>query len=121
MPLFDVKKQLAFYGAYHREPTNVKIHMACVPALLGTGFLFVSAVFCFCFCSSLRIVYPRGFSIDISRCIQGTATPVLARTPAVLQKLNLPLNLGTLAATLYSTLLVSPTVRGLLYPNPLTN
>lgn len=41
MPLFDLKKNLVFYGAYHREPTNVAIHIACVPMLLATGFVFV--------------------------------------------------------------------------------
>ncbi|KAF2179797.1 DUF962-domain-containing protein [Zopfia rhizophila CBS 207.26] len=80
---FDLKKQLVFYGAYHRDPTNVKIHMACVPILLATGFLF------------------------------GTNTPSLP-TPQRLQRLNLPLNLGTLAATLYSTLYItlSPNLAG---------
>jgi hypothetical protein len=58
MPLFDLKKNLVFvrlqpshstigtnntlqYGAYHRDPTNVAIHIACVPLLLATGALFV--------------------------------------------------------------------------------
>ncbi|KAF2125367.1 hypothetical protein P153DRAFT_370040 [Dothidotthia symphoricarpi CBS 119687] len=40
MPVFDLKKNLVFYGAYHRDPTNVAIHIACVPVLLATGFLF---------------------------------------------------------------------------------
>ncbi|KAF2246029.1 DUF962-domain-containing protein [Trematosphaeria pertusa] len=83
MPLFDLKKQLVFYGAYHADPTNVKIHITCVPILLATGFLFA------------------------------TNTPSL-RTPPLLTKLHLPLNLGTLAATTYSTLylLLSPNVAG---------
>ncbi|KII95884.1 hypothetical protein PLICRDRAFT_150858 [Plicaturopsis crispa FD-325 SS-3] len=32
--LFDVKKQLTFYGAYHTNPANVAIHMLCVPLLI---------------------------------------------------------------------------------------
>lgn len=40
------------YGAYHRDPTNVAIHIACVPVLLATGFVFV------------RLLY-----LNISRCI----------------------------------------------------
>ncbi|ETW84268.1 hypothetical protein HETIRDRAFT_439100 [Heterobasidion irregulare TC 32-1] len=32
--LFDVRKQLTFYGAYHSNPTNVNIHIICVPLLL---------------------------------------------------------------------------------------
>ncbi|EIN10393.1 DUF962-domain-containing protein [Punctularia strigosozonata HHB-11173 SS5] len=34
--LFDVRKQLTFYGAYHSNHTNVLIHMCCVPVLLWT-------------------------------------------------------------------------------------
>ncbi|KAF1941047.1 DUF962-domain-containing protein [Clathrospora elynae] len=86
MPVFDLKKNLVFYGAYHRDPTNVAIHIACVPVLLATGFLF------------------------------GTNTPTLPiRHPALLARLNLPLNLGTLAAATYSTLylLLSPNIAGL--------
>ena len=44
MPLFDLKKNLVFYGAYHRNPTNVAIHIACVPVLMATGFLFVRSL-----------------------------------------------------------------------------
>ncbi|KAJ4373470.1 hypothetical protein N0V86_007609 [Didymella sp. IMI 355093] len=40
MAVFDLKKNLVFYGAYHREPTNVAIHIGCVPILLATGILF---------------------------------------------------------------------------------
>jgi hypothetical protein len=64
MPIFDLKKNLVFvctlytlctliakqanpptkqYGAYHRDPTNVAIHITCVPVLLATAFLFVCA------------------------------------------------------------------------------
>ncbi|KAH4410245.1 hypothetical protein HBH92_129500 [Parastagonospora nodorum] len=85
MPLFDLKKNLVFYGAYHRDPTNVAIHIACVPVLLATGFVF------------------------------GSNTPTLPiRAPALLTRLNLPLNLGTLAAFTYSTLylLLSPNIAG---------
>ncbi|KAF2260608.1 DUF962-domain-containing protein [Lojkania enalia] len=88
MPLFDLKKNLVFYGSYHREPTNVKIHMTFVPILLATGFLF------------------------------GTNTPSLrspARLAPLLSKLHLPLNLGTLSAATYSTIyiLLSPNAAGL--------
>jgi len=34
--LFDVVRQLTFYGAYHSNKTNVLIHMICVPILLWT-------------------------------------------------------------------------------------
>ncbi|KZM26748.1 uncharacterized protein EKO05_0010110 [Ascochyta rabiei] len=83
MSVFDLKKNLVFYGAYHREPTNIAIHVACVPILLATGFLF------------------------------GTNTPAI-RTPALLNRLNLPLNAGTLASLTYSTLylILSPNLAG---------
>jgi len=45
MPLFDLKKNLIFYGAYHREPTNVAVHIACVPMLLATGLVLVRVRF----------------------------------------------------------------------------
>ncbi|KAF3009455.1 hypothetical protein E8E13_001865 [Curvularia kusanoi] len=63
MAIFDLKKNLVFYGAYHREP--------------------------------------------------GSNTPSL-RTPALLSRLNLPLNLGTLASLTYSTLylVLSPNIAG---------
>ncbi|KAF9452174.1 DUF962-domain-containing protein [Macrolepiota fuliginosa MF-IS2] len=34
--LFDVTKQLTFYGAYHSNRINILIHMICVPILLWT-------------------------------------------------------------------------------------
>ncbi|KAI4685683.1 hypothetical protein J4E81_008835 [Alternaria sp. BMP 2799] len=85
MPVFDLKKNLVSYGAYHRDPTNVAIHIACVPVLLATGILF------------------------------GTNTPTLPiRQHPLLTRLNLPLNLGTIAAATYSTLylMLSPNLAG---------
>ncbi|KAI0003047.1 DUF962-domain-containing protein [Russula compacta] len=32
--LFNVRKQLAFYGAYHSNPINVLIHILCVPLIM---------------------------------------------------------------------------------------
>ncbi|KAF2021393.1 DUF962-domain-containing protein [Aaosphaeria arxii CBS 175.79] len=87
MPVFDLKKNLVFYGAYHREPTNVKIHMTFVPILLATGFFF------------------------------GTNTPSLNAPRALsslLTRTSLPLNLCTIAATTYATTytLLSPNIAG---------
>ena len=31
---FDLKRQLAFYGAYHTNPTNVAIHIIGVPSII---------------------------------------------------------------------------------------
>ncbi|KAI6128505.1 hypothetical protein EDD16DRAFT_1892599, partial [Pisolithus croceorrhizus] len=37
--LFDVRKQLAFYGAYHSHPVNILIHIFGVPAILWSAFV----------------------------------------------------------------------------------
>ncbi|KAG6335042.1 hypothetical protein ID866_4044 [Astraeus odoratus] len=37
--LFDVRKQLAFYGAYHSHPVNIWIHIFGVPAILWSAFV----------------------------------------------------------------------------------
>ncbi|PMD46072.1 DUF962-domain-containing protein [Hyaloscypha variabilis F] len=41
---FDLKKQLAFYGAYHNNKVNVGIHITCVPILFMTAVLLGSNV-----------------------------------------------------------------------------
>ncbi|KAF2201763.1 DUF962-domain-containing protein [Delitschia confertaspora ATCC 74209] len=71
----NLEKQLVFYGAYHHNPVNVGIHIACVPAILIT-FLAL-------FTNSPSVSLPSWLSIP-----------------------NLPLNVGTVTAVLYSTLYV---------------
>ncbi|KAI0838986.1 DUF962-domain-containing protein [Hypoxylon sp. FL0890] len=34
----NLERQLAFYGAYHRNSINIAIHMVCVPLILFSGF-----------------------------------------------------------------------------------
>lgn len=87
---FDLKKNLVFYGAYHRDPTNVNIHVTCVPILLATGFFFGS----------------NTPSLPLS-----SLPPKLA---SLLLKSHLPLNLCTIAGLTYSTsyLLLSPNLAG---------
>ncbi|THH11287.1 hypothetical protein EW145_g768 [Phellinidium pouzarii] len=34
--LFNVEKQLVFYGAFHSNKVNIRLHMLCVPLLLWT-------------------------------------------------------------------------------------
>ncbi|KAL2075429.1 hypothetical protein VTL71DRAFT_372 [Oculimacula yallundae] len=74
---FDLEKQLLFYGAYHHNPVNVGIHMVCVPLLLLTGFQF------------------------------GSNTPEFLKSPRFMTVRNLPLNLATVVAMLYSTLYIT--------------
>jgi len=35
---FSLRQQLAFYGAYHSNPTNVWIHILCVPAIVWSAY-----------------------------------------------------------------------------------
>ncbi|KAA1466088.1 DUF962-domain-containing protein [Dentipellis sp. KUC8613] len=42
--LFNVRKQLTFYGAYHSNPVNVGIHIVCVPILLWTFQVMMTAI-----------------------------------------------------------------------------
>jgi len=42
--VFDVRKQLTFYGAYHHNSTNIAIHELCVPLLLWSGLVLGSAI-----------------------------------------------------------------------------
>ncbi|KZV69212.1 DUF962-domain-containing protein [Peniophora sp. CONT] len=37
--LTDVRKQLTFYGAYHSNPTNIFIHVCCVPLIMWSVLL----------------------------------------------------------------------------------
>jgi len=83
-----LEKQLTFYGAYHHNPTNIGIHVVCVPLILLTAFLF------------------------------GTNTPNLIPLPSWLTIPYLPPNLGTLTALLYGSLyiLMEPVAGGFLAP-----
>ncbi|KIJ70480.1 hypothetical protein HYDPIDRAFT_164504 [Hydnomerulius pinastri MD-312] len=40
--LFDVRKQLTFYGSYHSHPVNVFIHIFGVPALLWSALVLTT-------------------------------------------------------------------------------
>ncbi|KAH0840106.1 hypothetical protein J3R83DRAFT_1080 [Lanmaoa asiatica] len=42
--LFDVRKQLAFYGSYHSHPVNVVIHIFGVPALLWSALVLTTLI-----------------------------------------------------------------------------
>mmetsp|Transcript_3525 Transcript_3525/g.6098 ORF Transcript_3525/g.6098 Transcript_3525/m.6098 type:complete len:217 (+) Transcript_3525:90-740(+) len=38
----NVAEEMAFYGAYHSNPINQLIHVFCVPAIWGTGVVWVA-------------------------------------------------------------------------------
>jgi uncharacterized membrane protein YGL010W len=76
----NLEKQLCFYGAYHNNPINIGIHMACVPLILATSLLLA------------------------------TNSPTIIPLPIWLTIPNLPLNAGTIGAIGYSVfyLLLEP-------------
>ncbi|KAF4122646.1 Protein of unknown function (DUF962) [Geosmithia morbida] len=70
----DLERHLVFYGSYHHNHTNVVIHTVCVPLILFSGFCLASY------------------------------TGTLIQLPGWLTVPYLDLNLGTIAALLYSSL-----------------
>lgn len=84
----DLEKQLCFYGAYHHNPTNIAIHMTCVPLILAASLLLA------------------------------TNSPTLIPLPSWLTIPNLPLNAGTIGAILYSGfyILLEPVAGSILLP-----
>jgi len=84
----DLEKQLCFYGAYHHNPTNIAIHMICVPLILFTSLLLA------------------------------TNSPTLIPLPSWLTIPNLPLNIGTIGAMFYSGfyILLEPVAGSILLP-----
>lgn len=41
---FSLRQQLAFYGAYHSNPTNVWIHIVCVPWIVWSTYVLGSCL-----------------------------------------------------------------------------
>jgi len=39
---FSLRQQLAFYGAYHSNPTNVGIHIICVPLIAWSAYVLTA-------------------------------------------------------------------------------
>ncbi|TFK74396.1 DUF962-domain-containing protein [Pluteus cervinus] len=60
--IFDVNKQLTFYGAYHSNKINVLIHIVCVPILLWTAFVLAAPI-------ELPSFFPK-YAIAISPLLQ---------------------------------------------------
>lgn len=42
MSLFDLSKQYAFYKKYHKNVSNVLIHIACIPMIVWTLCIFLT-------------------------------------------------------------------------------
>ncbi|ESZ93739.1 hypothetical protein SBOR_5876 [Sclerotinia borealis F-4128] len=84
----NLEKQLTFYGAYHHNPTNVLIHMTCVPLIMATSFFL---------CSN---------------------SPTLIPLPSWLTVPNLPLNVSTIGSIFYSGfyILLEPVAGSIILP-----
>lgn len=74
--LLNLETQLRFYGAYHDNPVNVAIHIACVPFILLTAFALA------------------------------TNTGPLIELPEYATIPHLELNLGTIVCLVYSALYI---------------
>lgn len=74
--LLNLEKQLRFYGAYHDNPVNIAIHIACVPMILLTAFALA------------------------------TNTGPLVKLPEYATIPHLELNLGTIVCLIYSALYI---------------
>ncbi|KAG2077715.1 DUF962-domain-containing protein [Suillus decipiens] len=44
LSLFDVRKQLTFYGSYHSNPINILIHVFGVPAILWSSLVLATCI-----------------------------------------------------------------------------
>ncbi|KIO13085.1 hypothetical protein M404DRAFT_19747 [Pisolithus tinctorius Marx 270] len=62
--LFDVRKQLAFYGAYHSHPVNVLIHIFGVPAILWSAFVLSTQLPPPAFLPPIKYVFNESFVFE---------------------------------------------------------
>ncbi|CDO74546.1 hypothetical protein BN946_scf184632.g3 [Trametes cinnabarina] len=62
--LFDVKKQLTFYGAYHNHPVNIAIHTVFVPAILWSSLVMSSRLPVPSFFPDIHVVFNKYFAFD---------------------------------------------------------
>ncbi|KAG8218825.1 hypothetical protein J3R82DRAFT_4503 [Butyriboletus roseoflavus] len=64
--LFDVRKQLTFYGSYHSHPVNVAIHIFGVPALLWSALVLTTLVPSPSFLPSAQFVFSKYLVFDLN-------------------------------------------------------
>ena len=58
---FDLPTAFAFYGAYHRNPTNKLIHVVCVPLIFTSSIALLSRVTPQSFVAALTAFYVFSF------------------------------------------------------------
>ncbi|KAG9317643.1 hypothetical protein JVU11DRAFT_1854 [Chiua virens] len=103
--LFDVRKQLAFYGAYHSHPINVLIHIFGVPALLWSALVLATRIPSPSFLPSVHHVFSDYLVFDLNTPAITTAFYltyylILDSTAAILYAPQMILSL--LSATAYA-------------------
>jgi len=64
--LFNLKKQLTFYGAYHSNPINITIHEVCVPILLWTFQVLATAVPMPSFFPSIHVTFNQYLDFELN-------------------------------------------------------
>ncbi|KAG1753747.1 uncharacterized protein EDB91DRAFT_1099659 [Suillus paluster] len=70
--LFDVRKQLAFYGSYHSHPVNVFIHIFGVPALLWSALVLATRIPSPSFLPEVRYTFNEYLVFDMNTPAVGT-------------------------------------------------
>lgn len=75
--LFDVRKQLAFYGSYHSNPVNVLIHIFGVPALLWSALLLATRIQTPAFLPEIRYTFNEYLVFDMNTPAMVTAIYLL--------------------------------------------
>ncbi|KAI9651037.1 hypothetical protein NHQ30_001074 [Ciborinia camelliae] len=108
----NLEKQLTFYGAYHHNPTNVLIHMTCVPLILATSLFLV-------WFRTLRDFINGDDVVFILTVFQQCSnSPTLIPLPSWLTIPNLPLNFSTIGSIFYSGfyILLEPVAGSILLP-----
>lgn len=66
LSLFDVRKQLAFYGAYHSNPINVLIHVFGVPAIMWSSFVLATRIQTPAFFPEFRYTFNEYLLFDLN-------------------------------------------------------
>jgi len=64
--LFDIRKQLTFYGSYHSHPVNVAIHIFGVPLLLWSALVMATTIPSPSFLPSIRYALTSALVFDLN-------------------------------------------------------
>ncbi|KAG1907491.1 uncharacterized protein F5891DRAFT_374127 [Suillus fuscotomentosus] len=66
LSLFDVRKQLTFYGSYHSNPINILVHIFGVPAILWSSLLLATRIQTPAFLPVFRYTFNEYLSFDLN-------------------------------------------------------